>query len=127
VEVSGIAKVSAFELVLEYEAWQIGLPRSGVKEVRIPITELESVSLKDGWLKTELLVKARSLSTLNGVPGSSRGQVPLRVPRKEREAARQAFAMLKLNLAEAEIERLREESDRLANSSLAETKTKLLP
>jgi hypothetical protein len=126
-EVSGLAKVSEFGLILEFEGIQLGKPKSSVKEVQIPLAEIESVSLKASWLKTEMVVKTRSLNTLNGVPGSGQGEVTLRVPRKEKEAARRAFSVLSLRITEMEVDRLRQASDRLAGEDGAETETKLLP
>ena len=126
-EVSGLAKVGKFGLILEFEAIQLGKPKSGVKEVQVPIAEIDSANFKEGWLKTEMIVKTLSLSRLNSVPGSGRGSVTLRISRKERGAARQAFSMLRLNITEREIDRLREASDRLASDGSAEGETKLVP
>lgn len=126
-EVSGLAKVSDFGLILEFEGIHLGKPKSSVKEVQIPIAEIDSVGLKASWLKTEMIVKTRSLKTLNDVPGSGQAGVTLRVARKEKEAARRAFSVLRLKITEMEIDRLGQVSDRLAGDGIAETETKLLP
>jgi hypothetical protein len=127
-EVSGLAKVSGLGLILEFEGIQLGKPKSSVREVQIPFAEIDSADLKAGWLKTEMIVKTRSLNTLNAVPGSVQGSVTLRVPRKEKEAARRAFSALRMKITEIEIERLRQASDGLAGDDhLTGMETKLLP
>jgi hypothetical protein len=126
-EVSGLAKVGRSGLTLELEAIHLGKPKSGVREVRVPIRELDSVDLKAGWLKTEMIIRARGLNTLNGVPGSGQGRVTLRIPRRDREAARRASSTLRLRITEIEVERLGEASDRLAGGGAAEGGEKILP
>jgi hypothetical protein len=126
-EVSGLAQVGRSGLILELEAIHLGKPKSGVREVRVPFGEIDSVDLKAGWLKTEMIIRTRGLNTLNGVPGSGQGRVTLRVPRREREAARRAFSTLRLRIMEIEVERLGEASDRLAGGGAAGGGANILP
>ena len=126
-EVAGLARASKYGLILEFETKYLGMLKSGVKEVGISISEIESVNLKEGWLRTEVIVKARSLRTLTEIPGSHQGQVKLRIPRKEREVAKHAASMLMLHISEKEIDKLKQRSDQLADGNFSEAKTKLLP
>ncbi len=125
-EVAGLARASKYGLILEFETKYLGLLKLGVKEVGISISEIESVNLKEGWLKTEMVVKARSLRTLTEIPGSHQGQIKLRIPRKEKETAKHAASMLMLHISEREMDKLKQESDQLADGNLSEAKTKLL-
>lgn len=125
--VDGIARASRYGLILEFETKYLGLLKSGVKEVGISISEIESVNLKEGWLRTEIVVKARSLRTLTEIPGSHQGRVKLRVSRREKEIAKQVVSILMLHISESEIAKLKKESDQLADGNFSEAETKRLP
>ena len=126
-EVAGLARASKYGLILEFETKYLGLLKSGVKEVGVSISEIESVNLKEGWLRTQVVVKARSLRTLTEIPGSHQGQIKLRIPRKEKEIAKQAASMLMLHISEKEIDKLKQEAHQLAIGDPAEAETKPLP
>ena len=76
-----------------------GIIKSGVKQVRVPLKELVSVSLTKGWLGTswlgvKIVVQAGRLETLKDVPGMSQGRVELSIARKDRDAAEKFVADL---------------------------------
>ena len=126
-EVAGLGRASKYGLILEFETKYLGMLKSGVKEVGISISEIESVSLKEGWLKTEMIVKAKGLRTLTDIPGSHQGQVKLRIPRKEREVAKHAASILMLHISEKELSKLKLEAEQFADGDPSEAKTKTLP
>lgn len=111
----GIADIRETGMVLEFEVvdWRVSpSPRTKAEEARLVAPEIRSAELKVGWFRTRLVIEATSLSVMSDIPGSKRGRVTLRIPRKEREAARKAEALLAAGLAREELEGLREELGR---------------
>ena len=105
-QAQGLARLRQDGLVLEFEVQDsiVGLARSGLKEVFIPLREIASVEVKRGWLRTALVVHVKSLRIVEEVPNSRQGRVLLRVPRKERRAAERFAAALEGYMTEAALE-----------------------
>ena len=107
-EVAGLATLDGDALVLEFEVKDavLGLLRSGVEVVRLPVDDLASVSLDQSWLHADLVVRARSMRSVRELPGSRQGQVRLRIARRDRATAEEFTATLLRRIAEKRRERL---------------------
>jgi hypothetical protein len=99
VECHGLIRGDGDCLCLEYQMqdgfW--GMFKRRPRAVRIPLSQLESVELqRRGWFgrKGVLVIKAKSLVPLAGVPGSRQGQVELAIAPHDRKAAEQFVAGL---------------------------------
>lgn len=101
-------RVDENTLTLEFEIKDslVGLLKSGVKEVRIPIGEINSVILKKGWFKTAFIIRAQRLSSLGELPKQDRGQLRLYLSREDRETAEQLVSFLMLRISENKLELL---------------------
>jgi len=64
---------------------------------------LHSVDLKQGWFGNRLIIKVRSIATLESVPGSDTGQVELKVARRDRTTAEALVSILMLSLSEKKL------------------------
>ena len=107
-EVAGLATLDGDALVLEFEVKDavLGLVRSGVEVVRLPVDDLASVSLDQSWLHADLVVRARSMRSVSEVPGSRQGQVRLRIARRDRATAEEFSATLLRRIVDKQRERL---------------------
>jgi len=99
-KLEGIVKVSETGLILEYEIETLGLLRSRVKELRVPLPEIESIRLKKNWFTARLIVRTKSLRALQGIPGSKQGHVILLVRRSDRKKAEELVSLLMLYVSE---------------------------
>ena len=106
----GVARSTEAGLVLEFQVKDgfVGMVTSGVKEVQVPFHELVSIELKEGWFRRQLLIRARSLTTLASVPGHESGHVVVRIARKDVPMAREMVSILRLTLSERQLESLTE-------------------
>jgi len=82
-----------------------GVLKSGVRHVRIPLTDLASVPLKKGWLGTRwrgvtIIIQASRMDAFEGMPGASQGRVELSIARKDCDAAEKLVADLYENEAD---------------------------
>src|SRR5262245_18395229 len=104
----GVAKSTEAGLTLEFQVKDglVGLVKSRVNVVPIPLNELVSIELKEGWFIKRLFIRARSLATLASVPGHESGHIVLRIARKDLRLAREMVSMLRLTLAERELQSL---------------------
>ncbi len=102
--VDGVAKFSAAGIVLEFEAKILGLMKTGVKEVRIPQSEILDVKLKSGAFNTKfeklfgtkIEIRLNNFTTLSEVP-SKDGKISLKIIRADRELAERAVQALQEN------------------------------
>ena len=100
-QVDGIGKFSSAGIVLEFEAKILGLLKTGVKEVRIPLAEILDVKFKKGFMKyaAKIEIRLKSFAKLNELP-SKDGRIKLKIPRDDFERAKDTVEMLQKYLAE---------------------------
>ena len=84
-----------------------------VKEVSISVSELDSVTFRKKLVGSEIVVTARSMNTVNEMPGSRMGAFKMRFNRKDSEAASKLASNLNVKIAELELERLDNELEKL--------------
>ena len=86
---TGLAKVSGSELTLELVVKDglLSVLKSGVKEIRIPRTEIDFVRLKRGWFGAKMDIRVKSMKWLADLPGCGSGEVTLHLARQDRDRA----------------------------------------
>lgn len=105
-DATGLLRVSRESLVFEYEVKALGLVKvSGVATVRAAMEEIESVELKKGFFRTDLTVRAKSLKTFHSLPGSLKGEAPLRIENRDRKQAELIVSNINLYLSELKLKR----------------------
>ena len=95
-ECNGLLKHEEKYLSLEFQMQDAvaGILKSDVKHVKIPLDDLVSLMLTQGWLGTnwlgvKLVIQTNRLDTLKDVPGMSQGRIELSIARKDVEDAEQ--------------------------------------
>jgi hypothetical protein len=93
-ECHGLIRPEGDCLILEFQVqdnfW--GIIRGRPRSVRIPLADLDSVEMRGRWFGRRLAIKARSLISLAGVPGSKQGQVEFEIARADVSAAENLVA-----------------------------------
>ncbi|MHB8955259.1 MAG: serine/threonine-protein kinase [Pirellulaceae bacterium] len=89
----GILRFDGRELVLEFQVTDdlVGYVTSGVKTVRVPVSDIISLRPVTGWFgwKPALELRTDRLPTLGEVPGHEKGMVRLQIARSDVELAQQ--------------------------------------
>ena len=77
----GLIKFDGDSLRLDFEVKDalVGWIKSGVKEAAIPLNEIDSIELKEGWFGTSIVIRTSSLKSTQGIPNSRRGEVRLSI------------------------------------------------
>lgn len=99
--VDGMAKFSAAGIVLEFEAKILGLMKTGVKEVRIPLAEVLDIKVKSGAFNTKIEklfgakieLRLNNFTTLSEIPNKD-GKIILKILRADRELAEKAVKVI---------------------------------
>ena len=78
-EVHGIARLEPDALIVEFRTHLLGLVRTGLREVRIPLAELVEVTFDYRLVYSLIRIRTRSLKTIDGIPGLSGASVKLQV------------------------------------------------
>ena len=88
-EVNGLAKASASELILELVVKDslLNVFKSGLKEIRVPQSEIDGVVFKRGWFGTTVRIRFKSMKWLADLPGENNAEVILIVARQDRDRA----------------------------------------
>lgn len=93
----GMAKASGSELALEFVVQDsvINVLKSGVREIRIPQSEIDVVCLKRGWFGARVRLRLKSMKWLADLPGcENSGELMLHVARADRDRAAEFVQLL---------------------------------
>jgi hypothetical protein len=98
--VNGIAKFSSAGIVLEFESKLFGILGGGVKEVRLPLTELLDVKFKKGFMKrgAKVEVRTRTFTKLSELPNKD-GKLTLKLVPDDFDRAQEAVTQIQKDLA----------------------------
>jgi len=97
----GLAKFSAAGVVLEFEEEFLGLVKSGgVREIRIPLTDILDIQLSKGFYRffTRINIRFKSLAALGGIP-TNKGRLKLKIARADHDDAAQAVETMQRTLS----------------------------
>ena len=106
----GLVRFETGVLNLEFKAWSWTEFSRKVRTVRVSVRDLEDVEFKRSLLGACVIVRARSLSAVDRIPGAQRGEVRLKFARRHREAARRLGSSLALFISEERLERLHQQT-----------------
>jgi hypothetical protein len=109
-ETEGMARIDGDALLLEFRTRDaiLGVVRSDLQEIVIPLSDLASAEYKKGFFGAKLILRGRKLKVLDPVPGSKAGEVGLGIARKYRETAEEFALALAIRITEHGIRRLDE-------------------
>ncbi len=97
--VDGMAKASTAGVIFEFEEKIFGLMKTGVKEVRVSLREIEEVRLNKKFFRTTLEIWLNSFKTLSEIPNKN-GRLVLQIAKEDRARAEQAVRVLQSALVE---------------------------
>jgi len=101
-EVDGLIRLEKNGLRIESQAKDnfIGLIKSQIKQLFIPLDSLEEVGFKKSIFGNKLILRVSSLEMLSQFPYHDMGEIVLPVKRKHVEAAMSLVSQIKLNVAD---------------------------
>ena len=116
--VNGMAKVSRAGIVLEFEAKIFGMMKTGIKEVRVRLNEIEEAKLKKRLFRSTLEIWLNNFKTLSEIPNKD-GRIILQISKDDRARAVEAIKLLQaaksesaaLEILKTPISRLFDETD----------------
>lgn len=88
----GMLRGDGPDLVIEYQIKDslFGVLRGAPKTLRLPLTQIDSVSLRKGWFGGRTLVlQAKSLAAVAAIPTAEKGCVEFKIAKCDRAAAEQ--------------------------------------
>ncbi len=91
--VNGMAKVSRAGIVLEFEAKIFGMMKTGVREVHVPLGEIEDLKIKKRFFKFTLEIWLNNFKTVSEIPNKD-GRIILQITKDDRLRAEQAVKVL---------------------------------
>lgn len=99
--VDGMAKISRAGVVIEFEAKIFGIMKTGIKEVRIPLNEIEEVRVVKKFFKHTFEIWLNNFRTLSEIPNKD-GRVILQISKDDRPRAEQAARILQAARSETD-------------------------
>lgn len=99
--INGLAKFSAFGIVLEFESKLFGLISNGVKEVRLALPEILDVRFRKGLFKygAKIEIRATTFTKLAELPNKD-GKLTLKLVPSDFQRAKDAVEKLQRDLSE---------------------------
>ena len=108
-EGEGLLHNEGTHLCLEFQVKDgiLGVLKSEVRELRIPLENVASVTLTKGWFGTnwfgvKIVIQADRMEAFQDVPGASQGRLELSISRKNYEAAEDFVYYLHSEMAPGE-------------------------
>ena len=88
-ETQGLISLEGNKLILEYQTMDafLGLLKSSIKVVEIPIHDLSNIRLEQRLWNAELVLQGKNMRVFKNAPGSSAGKLRLRINRPSARAA----------------------------------------
>jgi hypothetical protein len=96
-----MAKISRAVVVVEFEAKIFGIMKTGIKEVRIPLAEIEEVRVSRKFFKHTLEIWLNNFRTLSEIPNRD-GRIILQISKADRPRAEQAARVLQTARSETD-------------------------
>lgn len=105
---SGLLRAEKDALVLDFEVKDAFLDafRLESSEVRVPFSELGSVTLKKGWFSGTITIRSTTLRALAKVPGAEAGELRLKITRRECGLAEAWVGQVTMTLTHQEVKSL---------------------
>jgi hypothetical protein len=102
-EINGVAKFSPAGIILEFESKLFGLIANGVKEVRVPLSEILDLEFKKGIFRrgAKIVLRTKTFVALADLPHQD-GKVTLKLEKRDIERGAAAVEQLQRELAEIE-------------------------
>lgn len=106
----GLVNLEGEDLAFEFEVTDaiFGVLNSGLQELRLPLSGLQSVEFRKGWFSSKIILEARSLKVLKDLPGSEMTECVLKIKRKDREDAQRLASKVRLVMSEMKLRELDE-------------------
>lgn len=107
-EASGLMKLTREGIELEFEIKDalLGVIKSGIKNVTIPYSKLESITYKKGWFSTKLILTGTSMRVFEDVPGTDVATCTINFKRKHRKEAQSLASHARLQLSEYKLDQI---------------------
>ena len=99
--VDGMAKISAAGVVIEFEAKIFGIMKTGIREVKIPLHEIEEIRVNRKFFKNTLEIWLNNFRTLNEIPNKD-GRIILQISKADRTRAERAATVLQTARSESD-------------------------
>ena len=98
-QINGVAKFSPAGIVLEFESKLFGVIPGGVKEVRVPVSELLDVKFRKGLFRfgAKIEIRTRTFAALAALPNKN-GKVTLKLIRDDFERGQKAVEQMQKDL-----------------------------
>lgn len=91
--VNGMAKISSAGIVLEFEAKIFGMMKTGIKEVRVALKEIEEARLRKKFFRHTLEIWLNNFKTLSEIPNKE-GRIVLQISKDDRPRVSEAIKIL---------------------------------
>jgi hypothetical protein len=97
-ETTGILSVDHGDLKFEFQTSDniVGLLKSGVQEVRLPLNRIEEITFRKGWLGCSLIIRVAELRGTSDIPNFKQGEILLSVAKRHSQAASDFVSTIQL-------------------------------
>lgn len=107
---TGLLILDGENLILEYQIKDelFGALKGKPRSFRIPLNVLDSVEYKKNLFGTKLMIRVLRLRDLEGIPNSEKGEVKLKISRKDRLQAEAFVSQINYRLSEMRLDEMGE-------------------
>lgn len=98
-ETEGILSADNAELKLEFQTSDniLGLLKSGVREVRLPLDKIEEITFRKRWFGCSLIIRVAEMRSASEIPNFKQGEILLSIAKKHSQAASDLVSSVQLD------------------------------
>ncbi len=109
-EANGLMYVAKDTLIIEFlvkDAF-IGVVKSKPKRIHLPFKEIVSIEYKRNIFISRVLLRVASIDYMDSIPGDHKGEIKLKVKRKDKELALRLVSHINLRISEIRLDMMDE-------------------
>lgn len=105
---TGLLILESGSLILEFQVKDeiLGVVKGKPKSFRIPLAALDSVSYAQNIFSARIELRVKRLRDLEGIPNAEKGEIRLRVGRKDRKRAKEFVSSANYQLSEIRLDEM---------------------
>jgi hypothetical protein len=100
-ETEGILSADGTDLILEFRTSDalIGLLKSNVRQVVLPMAGIEEITFRNGWFRRRLVIRVAEMRVASDIPNFKQGEIKLPIAKRHSQAAAELVSSVQVGRA----------------------------
>ena len=106
-----MVRLESGNLIFEFRSKVVGILKSDIKMVEVPVAEVSTLNYKGGLFSTTVTLQFKSLRHTQAFPKADGNELVLEIKRRDRELAQELVREVKMDLIASSLDDMLEMTD----------------